>query len=255
MNLKALGNALDALSYFTLETPEWGLRELAREMDINHTVLHRILKTFEEKGFLIQNENTKQYTLGLKILELSSVIKQKMKLSEFIQPVMKELANTVKETVFLTLKDGDDGVTVEIAEYEQQLKFNVTIGTRTPLYVGASCKTIMGHLREEEQLIIMNKEMKTFTEKTITDKEKLLKELYDIKEKGWSFTEGEFSEAVFGIGTPLFNKSGEVIGSLTIAGPNYRMPEEKVAETLESLKEKTGVIQQYFNKFGNLYFG
>ena len=253
MTLKTLENALDVLSYFTAETPEWGLRDLARKMEMNHTVLHRILKTYEEKGYLIQNDSTKNYELGLKFLEFSSVIKQKMKLSEFIQPVMKELADVVNETVFLTLKDGEDGVTVEIAEYEQQIKFNVMVGTRTPLYVGASCKTIMAFLPEEEQLKIMKKDMKVFTEKTMTDKRELLEDLNVIKEKGWSFTKGEFSDAVFGIGTPLFNGSGKVIGSLTIAGPSYRMPEERFAETLEILRKKTDIIQQYFNKFGNLY--
>lgn len=253
MTLKTLENALDMLSYFTSENPEWGLRDLAREMNINHTVLHRILKTYEKKGYLIQNRSTKNYELGLKFLEFTSVIKQKMKLTEFIQPVMKELANAVNETVFLTLHDGDYGVTVEIAEYERQLKFNVTIGTRTPLYVGASCKTIMAYLPEEEQLEIINKGIKVFTDKTITDKEKLLVDLKDIKEKGFSFTKGEFSEAIFGMGVPLFNISGRVIGSMTVAGLIYRMPEEKVLENLEILRKKTDTIQQYFNKFGNLY--
>lgn len=255
MKLKTLDNALEVLNYFTLQSPDWGLRDLAREMDMNHTVLNRILKTYEEHGFLIQNENTKKYRLGFKFLELSGVIKQKMKLSELVQPVMKELATTVKETVFLTLKDEDDGLTVEIAEYEQQLKFNVTIGTRTPLYVGASCKTIMAHLQKQEQLDLMDKELKVYTDKTITDQEVLFDELNDIKEKGWCYTEGEFSEEVFGIGTPLFNSTGSVIGSLTIAGPSYRMPEEKIEPALEVLSAKTKVIQHYFNEFGNSYLG
>nr|WP_316047533.1 helix-turn-helix domain-containing protein [Planococcus glaciei] len=54
MTLKTLENALDMLSYFTTDNPEWGLRDLAREMEINHTVLHRILKTYEKKGYIIQ---------------------------------------------------------------------------------------------------------------------------------------------------------------------------------------------------------
>lgn len=253
MTLKTLENALDMLSYFTTDNPEWGLRDLAREMEINHTVLHRILKTYEKKGYIIQNKKTKNYELGLKFLEFTSVIIHKMKLSEFIQPVMKELASAINETVFLTLQDGDYGVTVEIAEYEQQLKFNVAIGSRTPLYVGASCKTIMAYLPEEEQLEIINKGIKVFTDKTMTDKEKLLADLKDIKEKGWSYTKGEYSEAVFGMGVPLFNTSGRIIGSVTAAGPIYRMSEEKATETLAILKEKTSIIQQYFNKFGNLY--
>src|SRR5690606_20897008 len=100
--LKTLDNALSILAEFTLETPTWGLRELSKKMDMNHTVLHRILKTFEEWGYLRQNALTKEYELGLKILEFTSVVKQRMKLSEFVVPVMHELVDEVGETAFLT---------------------------------------------------------------------------------------------------------------------------------------------------------
>src|SRR5699024_864847 len=108
MPLKTLDNALEVLAYFTEGKPSWGLRSLAREMNMSHTVLNRILKTFERHGYLIQNEQTKMYELGLKFMEFTSIIRKRMQLSEFVEPVMKELVDVVDEAVFLTLKDGSD---------------------------------------------------------------------------------------------------------------------------------------------------
>lgn len=253
MTLKTLENALDVLSYFTNETPEWGLRDLAREMEMNHTVLNRILKTFEGKGYLFQNGQTKKYELGLKFMEFSSIIRHQMRLSEFVLPVMKELAEKVNEAVFLTLKDQQEGVTVEIAECQQPIRYTVSIGTRTPLYVGASCKSILAFLPSVEQEKIVNGELKTFTQYTMTKSEDLIKELQEIRAQGWSYTRGEFSESVTGIGMPLFNGSNEVIGSITIAGPTYRMPSAEVDSFVEELQKSMKTIQRYFEKFGMFY--
>lgn len=252
MTLKTLENALDVLSYFTIKNPEWGLRNLAREMDMNHTVLNRILKTYESKGYLIQNEQTKTYMLGLKFMEFSSVIRQRMRLSEFVVPVMKELVTIVDEAVYLTLRDGNEGVTVEIAECLHEIKYTVSIGSRTPLYIGASCKAISAFLTIEEQNEIVNGDLEAITNKTVIDSSQLLEDFKQIRERGWSHTQGEFSESVTGISVPLFNKKREVIGSLTVAGPSYRMSSD-VQKYVKELKSTTSIIERYFEEFNNFY--
>lgn len=253
MTLKTLENALDVLSYFTNETPEWGLRDLARAMEMNHTVLNRILKTFEKKGYLIQNDQTKKYELGLRFMEFSSIIRQRMRLSEFVLPVMKELAELVNEAVFLTLKDEKEGVTVEIADCQQPIRYTVSIGTRTPLHVGASCKSILAFLPLDEQEEIMNEELKAFTQHTTIDAQKLIEELQTIRSQGRSYTRGEFAESVTGVGVPLFNRSKEVIGSITIAGPTYRISASEINYFVDELKNSMKTIQRYFEKFGMFY--
>lgn len=62
--LKTLDNALDLLKHFTREKPQWGVRELAKEMNISHTVVYRMLATFERYGFVKQEPKTKKYELG-----------------------------------------------------------------------------------------------------------------------------------------------------------------------------------------------
>ena len=74
MTLKTLDNSLEVLKYFNKENPTWGVRELAKEMDISHSIIYRILATFEKQGFLIQNPETKKYELGLRFLEYGQMV-------------------------------------------------------------------------------------------------------------------------------------------------------------------------------------
>lgn len=245
MALKSLGIALDVLSKFTKQNSEWGLRELANEMDINHTVLYRILKTYESKGYLVQDNDTKRYELGSKMLDLLTAVRHKVKLSDSVVPIMKALSNETNESVFLTWRDGFDGTTVEISESSQQIKFAVSIGSKTPLYVGASSKVIMAFLLQEEQMeIIINGTIK-FTNRTLIEKKEVLNSLEEIKQQGWCYSEGEFSKDVFGIGVPIFGRGGWILGSLTIAGPIYRINSDKKSDFLNRLLERKMEIEHY----------
>ncbi|WP_269409444.1 IclR family transcriptional regulator [Lentibacillus daqui] len=245
MTLKTLGTALDVLSKFTEQNSEWGLRELAKEMDMNHTVLYRILKTYESKGFLVQDHVTKRYELGSKMLDLLSAARHKVHLSDFAVPIMNSLSNETNESVFLTWRDGFAGTTVEISESPQQIKFAVSIGYKTPLYAGASCKVIMAFLPLEEQMKILQNGTKKFTDRTLVDKEEILSSLQEIKQQGWCYSEGEFSEDVFGIGVPIFGRDKKILGSLTVAGPIYRINPDKKSYFLDRLSKRKTEIEHY----------
>lgn len=244
MALKSLGTALDVLSKFNKEKPEWGLRELAVEMEINHTVLHRILKTLQEKGYLIQNKS-KKYELGLKIFDLFSVIQHRVKLSDLVYPVMKEISNETQETVFLTWIDGHDGVTVEISESDRNIKFVVSKGYKTPLYVGASTKVMMAFLDLKIQQEIINHGLKKFTKNTIVNSSEIITDLEQIRKQGWCYSEGEFSDDVFGIAVPLFDKNNTILASLTVCGPLYRIDSMRKNKILNILLEKQSIIEEY----------
>ncbi|WP_126428782.1 IclR family transcriptional regulator [Brevibacillus marinus] len=249
MTLKTLDNSLELLKYFTKQTPAWGLRELAKEMNMNHTIVYRILSTFERHGFLVQNPETKKYELGIKFWEYGQIVQERLRPSDLIHPIMKRLSEETGESTFLTWLDGLEGIYVEIVESSQRIKYAVTVGSRVPLYAGASSKVIMAYLPREQQEAIIQQGLKPFTDKTIVDPEQLLANLQEIRQKGWCFSVGEYSDSVFGLSVPLFNHRQEIVASLTIAGPEYRMPQEKVADVLPLLLQSRDEIQACFDKF------
>src|SRR5699024_12030804 len=104
-----------------------------------------------KNGLLRQNTETQKYYLGLKFLEFSQLIGEVTSIKEDILPMMKQIMGKTKESDYLTWKENYEGVTLAIAEREERIKFSVSVGSRTPLYAGASCKVIMTFLLEEKQ--------------------------------------------------------------------------------------------------------
>jgi len=247
MSLKTLDNALVILKYFTKDTPAWGIRELAKELDVSHSIVHRILATYEKHGFFIQNQETKKYELGIKFWEYGQLVQGKLNISDCISPIMKSLSEETGETVILTLLEGMEAVDLEIVESPQKVKYMLTPGNRAPLHVGASSKVIMAYLSKEKQKAVIERGLNSFTSNTIIDAEKLLADLTQIREKGWCYSKGEYFEETFGMSIPLFNHEQEIMASLSIAGPSYRMPEEKIPEALVMLRKRGKEIQKFLS--------
>src|SRR5699024_10091804 len=237
--LKTLDNAIQVLECFTDEKHSWGVRELARELNTSHTIISRILKTFEKNGFLRQNVETQKYHLGFKFMEFSQIIQNKMSITEEILPIMKKISNQTNESIFLTWKENNEGVTLAIAESEERVKFSVSVGTRTPLHVGASCKSIMAFSTDKEVQQIISEYTHPKSKFTITNQSTLRKELSQIKNQKWAYTSGEYSDQVFGLSIPLFDKRQRVTASITIAGPEYRVNDNKKETMLKFLEEGT----------------
>ncbi|AMQ07806.1 IclR family transcriptional regulator [Sporosarcina psychrophila] len=252
MSLKTVSNALDLLEYFKKDS-SWGVRQLAKEMKLSPTVTHRILSTFQDYGYIVQDQETLKYELGIKFLEFSVHLQDKLKFKDVIYPYMERLVKETDETIFLALLDEQEVVSVAVAESTQSIKFIFEVGTRRALHAGSSNRVVLAYLPKDERKKILSRELKKFTDNTVTDPGKVEESLQKVREQGFCCTYGELTKDVVGIAVPLFDCNNQIVASLTAAGPMYRLPEEKVLEILEQLLKEKEDIQSHINKLGLTY--
>lgn len=246
--LKTLDQSLKILMAFTKEKPTWGARELAKELDIKVTNIYRILSTFEENRFLTKHPETKKYSLGLKFWEFGLLAYDNINISQHVRPILKELMLKTGESIFLTVLDGKEGLTLDVVEPEDKVKFSVSIGSRAPLYVGASYRSILAFMPEEFIQSILSTKLEAFTATTKTDSKELLEELADIRKKGWARSNGEYTRDVIALAYPIF-VNGKIIGSITVSGPTYRFSEEQIESSIPLLKEATYKVTEVMEKY------
>ncbi|MFP3416583.1 IclR family transcriptional regulator, partial [Bacillus sp. SIMBA_074] len=66
-----------------------------------------------------------------------------------IRPILERMMEEAGESIFLTSLDGDEGLTLDALEPDHVVKFSVSVGSRSPLFVGASYRSIMAYLPKE----------------------------------------------------------------------------------------------------------
>lgn len=251
--LKTLSQSLDILRMFTKEKPTWGGRELASELNQNHTKIYRILETLEKHRFLIKNKETKKYSLGFAVWELGHTASENFHIKELIHPILKKVSEHTNESAFLTILDGEEGLTFDAVEAQATVRFSVSIGSRTPLYAGASYRSILAHLSTEFIDHYLNKELTQFTAKTMVNPAAIRADLQQIRERGYAMSEGEYTADVVAVAVPIFHKN-TIFGSLTISGPRYRINHEQIELFKQELTGARNELQNVFERYG-AHFG
>ncbi|CAD2072282.1 IclR family transcriptional regulator [Phocicoccus pinnipedialis] len=247
MALKTLSFGIDVLNYFARPHASWGLRELAKEMDVNHSVLHRALKELVNKNFLVQHMTTKKYTLGPGIEPFINSYKAQNNLQKLVRSRMTSLSDVTGESIFLLKIINDKAVTVEVIESPSPLKFIVSKGTEVSLQSGAFTWSILAFLPEQKTAEILDQKVIKRTETTHTHKDDILKEISKIQQQGWAYSVGEYAENIFGISVPIFYSDDTLFGSLTISGPSFRMNEEKFDRIFPYLLNTKEALENLFS--------
>ncbi|MDR7419687.1 MAG: IclR family transcriptional regulator [Armatimonadota bacterium] len=228
----SLEKALRLLDLFSLEHPVRTLAELTGDSGLPRATTHRLLSVLRDVGYLHYDPATRGYRLGYKLLERGYLVSEQIELRPVARPHMERLRDETGETVSLQIVDGDEGLYVEKLEPLAGFRLWTRVGMRRPLYAGCSMKVLLAHLPPEHIERIIRHGLTALTPMTITDGEKLTRDLAAIRARGYSVTFGESHAGVHGVAAPVRDHTGRVVASLSVLGPAARIPRERIPELI-----------------------
>ncbi|MCL7748520.1 IclR family transcriptional regulator [Halalkalibacter alkaliphilus] len=212
------------------EKVEWSVTEISRELNIPIQTVHRILSCLSEYGFVYRDNQNKRYKLGLSLMELGLSIRDNLSVRNTALPIMEQLSSDTKESVYLTVQEGCDGIFIDCIDSPHLLKIVEPIGMRRPLCVAASKKVILAFLKPVSQNQIIEE---LVTKGYIPNVEELKEQLTIIKEQGFAISYGETTEGTVSIAAPIFSWEDEVVGSISVAGPEGRFVGTRLNEIIK----------------------
>ncbi|MEE9419062.1 MAG: IclR family transcriptional regulator [Desulfatiglandaceae bacterium] len=214
-----------------------GISELARSLGIGKGTVHGITLALEEMGTIIRDPLTKRYALGLTLFELGRSAYSQIDLRDLARPVMEELMERARESVFLGALNGDHVTILDVVESRQDLKITSPIGTTIPLPAGATAKVFLGLMEEEKaKEIISTKGLTKYTENTITDPEQYMEEIRRVRENGYATDYEEYISGVRAIVSPI--KGGRhSVSALWIVGFKTSLDDHKMKAMIGLTKE------------------
>lgn len=242
----SIDKALFLLNYFNMERITIGLSELSRMSGMPKATVYRLLSTMESHGYLQKVDilgKERQYQLGLKFLEMGNIVGNNIELKNIALPFMKELLNSINESVQLVVQSGNDAIYIEKLESTRHIRAYTRVGRRAPLYAGACPRAIFSFLPDKEINNILNTvKLKKYTKNTIIDKEKIWENIKRARQLGYTISYGELAEETFAIGAPLKNHTASVAGSLSIVGPEQRLNSKTMNSYIKKVLKATNDI-------------
>lgn len=241
-SFKSFRKVIRVLECFSLQEPRLSLSEIARRAELPLSTAHRILATLREARIVEQEGDRELYRLGLKLLELGSMVLANMELHREALPFIEELARESGETVHLGVFDGSEVVSIEKMDSPQGLASQITVGKSAPAYCTAVGKALLAFQPETVLDRICKLGFTGYTPRTITHSARLRKELERIRVAGYAVDDEEHHPGVRCVAAPVRDHSGNVIASLSISGPALRISTEAIPSLAQRLKEITGKL-------------
>jgi DNA-binding IclR family transcriptional regulator len=224
-HVRSIKRAIRLLKLFNFKETELHLSELAKKSGLDVSTTRRILLTMESEGLIEFDRNTGAYQLGVTCLNLGSVFLSNIELPKRVYPALADVRRITKETVHLAILDNMEAVYLE--KLESPLPIAVMrsgIGKRLPAYCTGLGKILLSY--EDLESVhnhYSNIGLTQYTNNTITCVDKLIKELEESREQGYSLDNMEHEIGVCCIAAPIRDHTGRVVAALSIAGPENRI--------------------------------
>ncbi len=220
--LSTAKNALRILNSFTLETPEKRVRDLAIELGIGKSTISRLLSTLASEGYVIKDSENQKYRLGLKILELNSIVSSQLEINRAARSVIKNLVKETGEAAVIAILE-DEVVDIEQIECSHPDPILTYIGSRSPVHCTGSGKLLLAYHEKENLQYVLESGLTPYTLYTVTDPDVLRKQLAGIRESGFCYCESEYLDDVASFSAPIRNYSNIVVAAISLIGPLHRI--------------------------------
>jgi DNA-binding IclR family transcriptional regulator len=242
--VRSVERALDILLCFTREEPTRSLTQIAESVRMSKTTVHRLLTTLENKRFITRDKSTNLYRLGLRFIEMASLVLQDVDLHRWAQPYLQSLSREYGETVDLSILDGSHVIYLEVIESPHRLKLAAAVGQRLPAYYTASGKALLAFLPADQVARILADNMKEPSEGTPLSLAEALTDLKATVERGYAVSEAEYEKDINAVAAPIFDADRRPIASIAIVGPSFRLTKDRLPLLGEALRNLTQLISQ-----------
>jgi len=220
----------------SLATGPKRLGELAETLGTHKSTVLRTLQAFEKHGWVRREGDLPVFSLGLRLLDLSSSILEDLDIRKVARPELARLGAETGETVHLAIRDGSEMVYLDKVESVHPVRMYSRVGARAPLHCTGVGKVLLAFTPVEDWPEL---ELRQFTSDTLVTHDDLVAAGLEIRRRGWGWDEQEHEETVRCIAAPVFGSRGEVIAAVSLSVPTSRLSSRQLRAHVPLLLDVT----------------
>jgi IclR family acetate operon transcriptional repressor len=231
-----LERTLGVLEILALNARGLQLFEIADRLKIPRSATHRVLTSLVEHGYVRQERHHGAYLLTAKIASLAFTFLSESGITDLAQPILDRLARDTGELIRLALVDDQRLIWVAKSQGAQYgLRYDPDMGREGRLSCSSSGHAWLSTMKDEEALALVAKQgfgsREDYGPKAPLTEQALLKALRAARKRGYAYVIQAFTPWMNAMAAPIRSPStGEVTGTVSIAGPHVRLTEPRIEE-------------------------
>ncbi len=247
---KIASRTLEILSKFSIDKPCLVADELAQLSRMPLSTMYRFLNSLLKTGYLMRDPKTQIYSVGPEMLRLARVAEAGLGFRTFAIPWIEKLSAETGKTIYLIARSGTSWICLESrVRPGMGSRFVVRPGETAPIYAGCPGKVLLAGLSDAEVSNLLNEiKLVKLTPYTITDRREIMKQITDIRKRGYNLTQQEYQLGVWGLGAPILDSLGKAQAALVMVGviseekPQVAVLKKCLLEATQDISKKLGYL-------------
>jgi len=220
------------------------------ELKIPKSTVYLLLAELKKQRF-VRLDNNDNYCLWTKLVELAGHALSKIDLRDISRRPLTDLMEETGLLCHLGIIDNGNAYYILKIESTSTISVRSHEGKSLSLYRSGIGKCLLAWQPESiRKDIINNLNFEISTSTTIATPEALNNEIQIIRQRGWSYDNGEDYENVRCVAAPIFNSENKVIAAISVVGTSLQINEinrEQVASKAISCAKKISNLMGWQN--------
>ncbi len=219
---QSLERGLAILSSFSESKPLLGIADLSRSVELNKSTTHRYVSTLAALGFLQQEQDSRKYRLGPRVVDLGFAAVNSMEITRVAGRSLQALSDETGYTVSMAVLDGTEIVYIDrrrsVREGQFGIDLNLHVGSRLPAYCTSMGKVLLAYQSPQRlKLLLERTDLARRGPQTITAREALLTSLRQVRQAGVAVNDEELAPGLRSVAAPVRDGSGAVVAAVNVA--------------------------------------
>lgn len=228
--VQSVDRALSILEVLA-RTGEAGVTEISAELGVHKSTAFRLMATLESHRLVEQTGDRGRYRLGVGILRLAGATTARLDLVQEARPISRQLAAATGETVNIAVLSERSALYLDQVAGSSALQPHNWVGQHIPLHATSNGKVLLSGLDESDLEEALGA-LATYTPRTITGLSELREELDRVRKQGYAVAADELEVGLTAVAAPVRNAHGDVIASMSVSGPSFRLGEDRIDEVV-----------------------
>ena len=238
-----LERGLLLLELFDADNSEMSLNQLRERAGLPKATIQRLMKTLEARRWVAYDYTARKYRLGASVLRISYLAASHSELVRVTHPFLVRLAEETRETASLCVWTDLGPLMLDTVLTPRHFKPATNIGMILGLGT-ADGQVLVACGPEEAWDGHLANPLPRHTELTVTDPDQVRERWRTIRDEGVAFDRGEWNLEIPAVAVPIFDRQGQLRGSMAIAPPLERATEEAMRRHAEALKAAAAEISK-----------
>ena len=213
------------------------LGDLSRRVGLHTSTTFHLAKTMVSLGYLSHVRENKTFRIGRPLFTLAASAFDEVELVAIATPILQRLSAETEESSHFAVRSGDDVVMLARVAGSGAFQLADRVGAVRPAHCTSLGKILLAALDEEElRAYLTRRPPQSFTPKTVTDADRIVREIEVVRRDGIAYDDSEYNAEARCVAVAVRDFTGTVKGAIGISGPVWRL-------SLQALQEKSRLVR------------